>query len=82
MNDERDKHRDQEPIDPAGLVEEERSVSGTIGTLALGAGLGKAIELGVEDLYGKVKDVIHPTPEETPPSPIVMPPGVTADDDE
>jgi hypothetical protein len=68
------------PPTPAPMIEEERSVSGAIGTLALGFGLGYTTDLGkavAHETIETIKDVFTSSDEE---SPIILPPGVGEDD--
>jgi hypothetical protein len=63
------------------MIEEERSVSETIGTLALGFGLGYTTDLGkavAHETIETIKDVIRPA-DDAPT--IELPPGVHTDEE-
>jgi hypothetical protein len=86
MNDEHDDHEPApepapEPAAPHELSVAERSLSGTIGALALGAGVGFTGQIGAlaaQDAYETIKDAFTSSDEE---SPIILPPGVSGDDE-
>jgi hypothetical protein len=81
MNDAHDQEPAPEPVPPPELRVEERSVSETIGALALGAGVGFTGQVGAlaaQDAYEAIKDVFPSSDEE---SPIILPPGVDASDE-